>query len=841
MRTNLSIKALSLLLAGMMTFGLASCKDDEIASDFDEPDVNIPIPTEDEVKTTVGKTYAVFGEQFDEVTPYVLKRMTGQRYNYTPADTEIADDVEVVFMDTKALTGMNEEMAYELKELYDRDGVIYMHKPNALALAFFQMLVNDELDDFMEWMEENTGGGKIDTRTVQDGDPLTRDSYILSRNSSLDMQDIYDGKEITREATVTEIDENGKEQTRTVTETFTPTEPTDYEYGLFAESVAKWLNDDGVQTKTRANGGADLEMPYTKTILAPCRVQRIGDDKQITANAEITIRAASLYSPQENEDFYYVTVEQMIPVESFAKGEYYFKSRTGPIMTAQVHRARGYTYGSHAIDLPQLEADGYNVTTGNLQPLAKGAVPTTLSVDGWAAGSDVCQDNTIVGKLESTYHPEVLALAPEERLTKFYYEPSETHNGSKYWFYFSNEADNYYTLKFLDLSHPNCKNVVTRQSFTYKVSNTAKRGLNPFKMKIHNKFRFHVAWKMQSGGECFKYVDIYDDVITASLPAPNRYISKHTIAPDEKYSDWNTVETLLNSCRQYKELKDNQYCRDSENSLKNLLERKWYEAKQALEKKNLDLSAVKNNYIIRMTNGEGKEIGSPLYIGPNGVNLFGKGSYYMSDGSFLPAKTKLTEEQKRNCIGIVCVGRTSDSELPNGINGFAIALHDANQTPCAWGDATPFSKKGSNNWLPINHGAGYNNTHNLMLAAAQKDGKEPSKEWYPVLYYALNYPVANPKSNKGWFLPSRNDLLDATSLSDEAFEKAGGDPLVRDRVYASSSLFEELEDLGNFNYRFYNLVTTCVLRGENKDVEFGYKAHFNAEDEIFYVRPFIAF
>ena len=101
--------------------------------------------------------------------------------------------------------------------------------------------------------------------------------------------------------------------------------------------------------------------------------------------------------------------------------------------------------------------------------------------------------------------------------------------------------------------------------------------------------------------------------------------------------------------------------------------------------------------------------------------------------------------------------------------------------------------------------------------------------------------MANPKSNKGWFLPSRNDLLDATSLSDEAFEKAGGDPLVRDRVYASSSLFEELEDLGNFNYRFYNLVTTCVLRGENKDVEFGYKAHFNAEDEIFYVRPFIAF
>ena len=29
MKTNLSIKALSLLLAGMMAFGFASCKDDE--------------------------------------------------------------------------------------------------------------------------------------------------------------------------------------------------------------------------------------------------------------------------------------------------------------------------------------------------------------------------------------------------------------------------------------------------------------------------------------------------------------------------------------------------------------------------------------------------------------------------------------------------------------------------------------------------------------------------------------------------------------------------------------------------------------------------------------------
>ena len=124
MKTDVSFNHLFLLLAGMMAFGFVSCKDDELeqAPDFNEPEVNITIPTEDEVKTTVGKTYAVLGNHFDEVTPYVMKRMTGQRYDYTPADTELADDVEIVFLDYDALMEISEEMVYEIKEVFDRGG-----------------------------------------------------------------------------------------------------------------------------------------------------------------------------------------------------------------------------------------------------------------------------------------------------------------------------------------------------------------------------------------------------------------------------------------------------------------------------------------------------------------------------------------------------------------------------------------------------------------------------------------------------------------------------------------------------------------------------------------------
>ena len=157
MRTNLSIKALSLLLAGMMAFGFVSCKDDELeqAPDFNEPEVNITIPTEDEVKTTVGKTYAVLGEHFDELTPYVMKRMTGMRYDHTPADTELADDVEIVFLDYDALMEISEEMVYEIKEVFDRGGAVYLHRPNALALMFFDLVMYDELDDSWRGWKSN--------------------------------------------------------------------------------------------------------------------------------------------------------------------------------------------------------------------------------------------------------------------------------------------------------------------------------------------------------------------------------------------------------------------------------------------------------------------------------------------------------------------------------------------------------------------------------------------------------------------------------------------------------------------------------------------------------------
>lgn len=117
------------------------------------------------------------GEHFDELTPYVMKRMTGMRYDHTPADTELADDVEIVFLDYDALMEISEEMVYEIKEVFDRGGAVYLHRPNALALMFFDLVMYDELDDFMAWLEEQLKDGGAQTKA---GGKVTRWSVILT-------------------------------------------------------------------------------------------------------------------------------------------------------------------------------------------------------------------------------------------------------------------------------------------------------------------------------------------------------------------------------------------------------------------------------------------------------------------------------------------------------------------------------------------------------------------------------------------------------------------------------------------------------------------------------------
>lgn len=409
MTTNLLAKYLSLLIGGTMVFVLASCKDDELAPDFDEPEVNIAIPTEDNVQTTVGKTYAVLGEHFDEVTPYVLKRMTGQRYDHSPAETELADDVEIVFLGYDALMEISEEMVYEIKEVFDRGGAVYLHRPNALALMFFDLVMYEELDDFMAWLEEQLKDGGAQTKAGGKSNPLERDSYIIRRNDHLDLRDIYNGKPVTIENVITEELEDGSKQTHTETEDITPDEPSDYEYGLFAEKVAEWLNGE---TKTRASDGEILNSAALETILLPCHLKRAADNQVFTYNAELKTWVSTLYNFDTKQDYYHVLLEERYPGDLLKFDQYYSHK-----YDAQGHRYKvaGYTYGGLSV-YPTLDTEGYTLKDmWNPQPENEGVTQKTDIVDGWSLNAVLGYDDGRAAKLTGGFtHQQTVSEISKE-------------------------------------------------------------------------------------------------------------------------------------------------------------------------------------------------------------------------------------------------------------------------------------------------------------------------------------------------------------------------------------------------------------------------------------------
>ena len=621
MTTNLLAKHLSLLIGGMMVFVLASCKDDELAPDFDEPEVNIAIPTEDEVKTTVGKTYAVLGEHFDEVTPYVLKRMTGQRYDHSPVDTEMADDVEIVFLDYDALMEISEKMVYEIKEVFDRGGAVYLHKPNALALMFFDLVMYDQLDNFMEWLEQNMNGGEALTRAREKGNLLERDSYIISRNNHLDLRDIYNSKPVTIENVITEELEDGSKQTRTETEDITPDEPSDYEYGLFAEKVAEWLNGT---TKTRASDDEMLNSAALETILLPCHLKRAADNQVFTYNAELKAWVSTLYNFDTKQDYYHVLLEERYPGDLLKFDQYYSDKYD---VLGHRYKVAGYTYGGLSV-YPTLDTEGYTLKDmWNPQPENEGVTQKTDIIDGWSLNAVLGYDDGRTAKLTGGFtHQQTVSEISKEINVNL------KKDGAKYsWEYDIPDKYQYKSklggfnanlVSTPDKNSISIKSCATRQSWNWLVNNTERRGNKPFNMDVELEFNAKFASSFGSSTEQAK-TSVHKSRVRIELPVPNRFTKSYSVVADnyQDNKEMELIQTFLNSVREYKDISKG-YCAPEEKILDRQMEERWNKMLKTLESFGSKFSGLKNAYTFRLKDNKGKQIGRNLRISNKGVNKY---------------------------------------------------------------------------------------------------------------------------------------------------------------------------------------------------------------------------
>ena len=625
MKTDVSFNHLFLLLVGMMPFGFVSCKDEELeqAPDFNEPEVNITIPTEDEVKTTVGKTYAVLGEHFDELTPYVMKRMTGMRYDHTPADTELADDVEIVFLDYDALMEISEEMVYEIKEVFDRGGAVYLHRPNALALMFFDLVMYDELDDFMAWLEEQLKDGGAQTKAGGKSNPLERDSYIIRRNDHLDLRDIYNGEPVTIEKTIVEETEDGTEQTRTETENVTPDEPSDYEYGLFAEKVAEWLNG---ATKTRSSDGEMLNSAALETILLPCHLQRIGDKKVFTYNAELKAWVSTLYNFDTKQDYYHVLLEERYPGDLLKFDQYYSHKYD---VVGHRYKVAGYTYGGLSV-YPTLDTEGYTLKDmWNPQPENEGVTQKTDIIDGWNLNADLGYDDGLTAKLTGGFtHQQTVSEISKEINVNL------KKDGAKYsWEYDIPDKYQYKSklggfnanlVSTPDKNSISIKSCATRQSWNWLVNNTEGRGNKAFYMDVELEFNAKYASSFGSSTGQTK-TGVHKSRVRIELPVPNRFTKSFSVVADN-YQDGKEMEliqTFLNSVQEYKNISKG-YCAPEEKILDRQMEERWNTMLKTLESFGSKFSGLKNAYTFRLKDNKGKQIGRNLRISNKGINKYYK-------------------------------------------------------------------------------------------------------------------------------------------------------------------------------------------------------------------------
>ena len=188
--------------------------------------------------------------------------------------------------------------------------------------------------------------------------------------------------------------------------------------------------------------------------------------------------------------------------------------------------------------------------------------------------------------------------------------------------------------------------------------------------------------------------------------------------------------------------------------------------------------AWQGDYTFQVTNvGTGKIVCTAIFsandenepiptIGNKAMEDADTGDFYFSDGSFADKSTRLTDEQKAACIGVVLKKGRDDSgdwadncdyTLKDGItqmqavHGYVLALRDANGG-CPWGSFGTGVGCDRNQTTGFN---GYSSTQTIITF--NKDNQSDQlQDAFPAVYHALNYETvcSAPSKTCGWFLPS---------------------------------------------------------------------------------------
>lgn len=635
-------KNLPLYLMGLFAMSflmLLSCSDDdkEWMPSPEELDIREELPTTDQIETRLTRDVAVLGSDFGPVTQKVLDRVTGMRHLLDPLNTTaISETVELIFMDETAMLRMERPTVMALKEAFQRGAILYMDKPNGLAAALFLIAMYDDIDNFFK--PETRMAAQ--TRAADEG-AYPFDFFALRNDQShLEAARLFDSQPI--EQTSVNV-ETGESSTVTVT----PSEPTDFEYGRFAESVAGWaeevLNPSAV-TRAEASSNPFAQKKLTKIV--PCLLDfstPVNRNKTVTLPAELSFWVTPLYSFEDNQDYYHVVMEEYFNGPEAYQGcfwditQYEFNVLKNNAEKKFWGLCKGgYTYCGPDVYVRWSDRNPL-LRQEDLEPDVEGRTYSRHTITGWNITGSIGYSDGLTGSLTGSYSSQEIVTELEKEMNikslQWNQHANQLGQGSNWmiWDYEINSKG----MQNAGLHGPLskdllcCRQVKTRQAWSWYVGNTHPGQERPDSLQFSVYVDFPAYYAVI---EPMKYNTTIQRVslnkepnkpIVVNLPLPNRYRESYAIGvyPElenrAEREEWN--DDILKTLKGYSDFADccaiSGICATHKTALDEKVKALWHKGiNQVVKAPTLSFKGISRDYFVRMTDSEGHYIGDILQI-----------------------------------------------------------------------------------------------------------------------------------------------------------------------------------------------------------------------------------
>ena len=630
----------------LTSFFFTSCSDDDNDANNNGAEMEEiePLPTEDVIETTIVRNAAIFGNNFDEVTQKVIDRLKGITEYLDPVTaSSIPENVELIFIDNESLLKMERPAVMAIKEAFQRGATVYLHKPNDFAAALFNIAMFDDIDNFFG------NQAKMRAQTRSGNEYQNHDLFAVRLDQSyMDADDLFNDEPIEQ----TFVNEDTGEET---TETFQPSDPTDYQLGRYAENAVKWIESENAETvraKTRAaSSSTDPFAQHHIHKLLSCNLNypsiskynKNFSDIKVDLNISVDLWIITAYSFEKQMDYYNVVMKEVFPGGTAYKGVYWnhgdnekteraFYKLNGNQMEDVGFARAAYVYAGP--DIYVFKPEGYTVEQPSTEsPVNKNNYYIKESYSSWGINGELgYSDGSVGGKLSFDYKKgETITSFENELEVTLNRNYSYDNKKATYWDYEMNVNNN--NLKYCGfvrhkkggiskdaLCRKDCE---TKQYWEWFISNT--------NADISKNIEFDVVFEFpaySAKANVTLYNDGFDlsrSILTKQkvrfkLPIPYRYNETYTTFAEkskENIADVKAVEEALAGSTYIKEFKFKQ-SNITKKALDDKLTKEWNTTIDNLLR-NIQVF-VDNEVSVYLNDSKGNHLGDRLVFSPDSPN-----------------------------------------------------------------------------------------------------------------------------------------------------------------------------------------------------------------------------